>query len=120
MLNAAFALLAIAVLFGSVLAFAYLRASASPPLALGALHGLIGIGGLTLLALALRGPPRGVAQGTGSFGIIATGLIATAALVGLAQLTMRLRRQRLPGALIGAHATLAVGGFIILLVYVLG
>lgn len=121
MLTAAFALLAVAVLLGALLALAYLREGAAPPpLPLGVLHGLLGVGGLTVLALALRGPPRGVVQGTGSFGTIAAVLIATAAVAGLAQLAMRLRGRRLPGALIGAHATLAVGGFIILLVYVLG
>lgn len=121
MLNAAFALLAIAVLFGSLLALAYLREGAAPPpWPFGALHALIALGGLALLTLTLRGPPRGIAQGTGSFAIVAAVLLATAALVGLAQLALRLRGRRLPGSLIGAHVTLAVGGFIVLLVYVLG
>ena len=121
MLNAAFAALAVAALFGSLLAIAYLREGAAPPpLPFGALHGLIGIGGLAILTLALRGPPRGVEQGTGSFGTIATALIALAAFAGLFQFALRLRGRRLPGTLIGAHATLAVGGFVILLVYVLG
>lgn len=121
MLNAAFAALAVAVVFGSLLALGYLReAAAPPPWPLGALHGLIAIGGLALLALALRGPPRGAEQGTGSFGTIAAALLALAALAGLAQLALRLRGRRLPGGLIGAHATLAIGGFVVLLVYVLG
>ena len=121
MLNAAFALLAIAVLFGSLLAVAFLRESiAPPPWPFGALHGLIALGGLALLTLTLAGPPRGVAQGSGSFGIVAAALLTLAALAGLAQLTLRLRGRRLPGTLIGAHATLAVGGFVVLLVYVLG
>ena len=42
-----------------------------------------------------------------------------AALVGLTQLAARLRNRRLPGMLIGIHATLAVGGFVVLLAYVL-
>lgn len=121
MLNAAFAALAVAVLFGSLLAIAYLREGAAPPpWPFGALHGLIDIGGLALLAFALRGTPRGVEQGTGSFGIIAAALIALAAFAGLFQFAQRLRGRRLPRTLIGAHATLAVGGFIVLLVYVLG
>jgi len=121
MLNAAFAALAVAVLFGSLLAVAYLRETAAPPpWPVGALHGLIAVGGLALLTLALRGPSRGVEQGTGTFGIIAAALLALAALAGLAQLALRLRGRRLPGGLIGAHATLAIGGFVILLVYVLG
>ena len=72
-----------------------------------------------MLTLALRGPPRGLEQGTGAFGIIAAVLIALAALAGLALLAARLRKRRLSGTLIGIHATLAVGGFVILLAYVL-
>jgi hypothetical protein len=120
MLNAAFALLAVAVLFGAPLAVPYLREGAPASLPLGALHGSIALCGLALLALALRGPPRGAEQGTGSFGVIAAILIALAALVGLIQFAVRLRGRRPPGALIGAHATLAIGGFVVLLVYVLG
>lgn len=119
MLNAAFIVLGIAVLLGSVLAVLHLREGTAPPWSLGALHGFFAIVGLGLLMLALRGPPRGLAQGTGSFGIIAATLIGMAALAGLAQLAARLRQKRLPGLLIGMHATLAVGGFVVLLAYVL-
>ncbi len=120
MLNAAFILLSLAVLLGCVLAVLHLREGAAPPpWPLGALHGLIAVIGFGILALALRGPPRGVAQGVGSFGMIAAVLLAPAAMIGLMQLAARLRQKRLSGALIGAHATLAVGGFVILLVYVL-
>ncbi|HTT46900.1 MAG TPA: hypothetical protein VMG39_02745 [Pseudolabrys sp.] len=120
MLNAAFIVLVVAGLFGSGLAVPYLREGPAPPWPIGAAHGLIALTGLALLALTLRGPPRGVAQGIGSFGAIAAVLLALAALAGLVQFALRLRRRRLPGALLGAHATLAIGGFIILLVYVLG
>ena len=117
MLNAAFVVLAIAVLLGSALAVLHLREhAAAPPWPLGALHGAIALGGLGCLALALRGPVRGLDQGTASFGTMAAALLALAALVGLAA---RLRGRRLSGMLIGIHATFAVGGFIILLAYVL-
>ena len=120
MLNAAFILLSLAVLLGCVLAVLHLREGAAPPpWPLGALHGLIGVIGFGILALALRGPPRGVAQGVGPFGMIAALLLAPAAMIGLMQLAARLCQRRFSGALIGAHATLAVGGFVILLVYVL-
>jgi hypothetical protein len=120
MLNAAFIVLGIAVLLGCVLAVLHLRTGAAPPpWPFGALHGLIAVAGLGLLTLALRGPPRGLEQGTGAFGIIAAVLIALAALAGLALLAARLRKRRLSGTLIGIHATLAVGGFVILLAYVL-
>jgi hypothetical protein len=81
--------------------------------------GLVAIGGLFCLALALRGPLRGVEQGTASFGIIAVTLIGSAALIGVGSLVTHLLKRRLPGILIGVHATLAVGGFAILAAYVL-
>ena len=120
MLTASFIVLGIAVLLGSGLAVLHLReGAAAPARPLGALHGLVAIAGLGLLALALRGPPRGVEQGTGSFGMIAAVLIALAALIGILLLAARLRKRRLPGVLIGIHATFAVGGFVVLLAYVL-
>lgn len=120
MLISAVLVLAIAALLGSVLAALHWREDAAPPpWPLGALHGLIAIAGFGCLALALRGPPRGLDQGTGAFGTIAAALVALAALAGLALFTARLRRRRLSATLIGVHATLAISGFVVLLAYVL-
>jgi hypothetical protein len=120
MLIAAFYALGTAVLLGSVLAVWNLRPrTAAPPWPLAALHALVAIGGLVGLAFALRGPPRGLDQGTGSFGIISTMLIALAALVGGHMLVGRLRQQRPASTLIGIHAMLAISGFVILIAYVL-
>jgi len=119
MLTAAFVILGIAILLGCLLAVLYLRTEgAAAPWPLAALHGLVAVGGLFCLALALRGPVRGVEQGTGSFGIIAVTLIGSAALIGVGSLVTHLIKRRLPGILIGTHATLAVGGFAILAAYV--
>lgn len=120
MLIAAFAALAVAVALGTALAMVYLRGedAAALPWPLGAIHGLLGIGGLCCLALALRGPPRGVTLGVGSFGAISATLITLAALAGFAVLYRLLKRKR-PGSLIGLHATLAVSGFVILAAYLL-
>jgi hypothetical protein len=84
MLVAAFVILAVAVLLGSFLAVLHLQTEgrATLPWQLAALHGILAISGLCCLALALRGPLRGLDQGTASFGLIATALIALAALVG--------------------------------------
>ncbi len=106
MLIAAFMILGLAVLLGSALAILHLRAqpgAASWPVVwpVGVLHGVLGIGGLLCLVLALRGPPRGIAQGTASFGAIAATLFALAALVGGAILATHLRKRRRAGALIG-------------------
>jgi hypothetical protein len=121
MLTTAFAVLAVAVLLGTALAVRYLRSGpANPaPWSLAALHGLIGIGGLFCLLLALRGPTRGLDQGTASFGTIAATLLAFAALAGLGVLLMRARKRQRSGTLIGLHATLAVSGFVVLAAYLL-
>jgi hypothetical protein len=120
MLAAAFVILAVAVLLGSVLAVLHLQTEgrATPPWPLAALHGLLAISGLCCLALALRGPLRGLDQGTASFGLIAIALIALAALVGGVLLAGHVFKRRIAGIVIGVHATLAVSGFVILAAYV--
>ena len=119
MLIAAFVILGVAVLLGSVLALLHLReGAAAPPWPLGALHGLLAVGGLGGLVLALGGPPRGLDQGTASFGAIAVALFVLAAVAGAGLFTARLRKRRLPAMLIGIHATFAVGGFVVLAAYV--
>ena len=111
MLVAAFVILGVAVLLGSVLAVLRLQTeSSAPPWSLATLHGFLAVGGLSCLALALRGPPRGLDRGVASFGIIATSLIALAALIGVALLATRIFKIRISGMVIGVHATLAVGG----------
>ncbi len=121
MLIAAFAILGTAVLLGSMLAVMHLRTdgAAAPPWKVAALHGLAAIAGLGCLAFALRGPPRGLNQGTASFGMIAAALIALAGVFGAGFVAMRLFKKQPTGILIGMHATLAVSGFVILAVYVL-
>lgn len=120
MLVSAFILLAIAILVGSALAVLYLHSdgAATPPWSFAALHGLLAIIGLCCLALSLRGPPRGLEQGTASFGMIATALITLAALAGAGLLAARILKKRIAGTIIGIHATLAVTGFVILAAYV--
>jgi hypothetical protein len=119
MLNAAFLTLAIAVLLGTALAFLYLRTEAGQraPWPLAALHGLLGIGGLGCLLLALRGPSAALNQQNGSFEVMSAILFASAALVGVGIFIMHLLKRRRAGALIAIHATLAVSGFVVLLAY---
>ncbi len=99
-------------------AFLHLRSNGAgtPPWSLAALHGLLAIFGLCSLALALRGPPRGVEQGMESFGWIAAALFTLAALVSVG--SAHARKKRAPGVRIGIHSTLAVSGFVILAAYV--
>jgi len=114
-LSIATTLLAIAVAIGSFLAVR--RRGHLPSLAVGGLHGTLGLGGLAWLTYLLPGSHRGASTGSQSFGAIAAVLLAAAALVGLAMLAVHVRARRLPGALVGIHATLAVSGFVILLAY---
>ncbi len=120
MLNAAFYILAIALLFGVLLAVLHARKAEAPmpPWPLAALHALLALGGFGLLLAALQGPVRGADQGTGSFGTIAAALFVVAALFGSGLLAGRLRRRRPGTTLIGIHAMIAVTGFVILTAYV--
>jgi hypothetical protein len=121
MLPWSFVLLLITTLFGTALAALHLRAGNTKPprWPFGALHGLLGIVGLGALLIALRGPPRGAAMGVGGFGSIAAVLLAAALLAGLAVLIVRWRYRRVPGLVIGIHATIAVSAVVILAAYTL-
>ena len=116
MLLASTILATIAVLLGLTLALLFARGSAYPA-PLGRLHGALGVAGLVLLLLALREPPRGVAMGAGNFGVIAAWLLAAALLFGLLMLHVSARRRVIPGIAVGTHATLAIAGFVLLVVY---
>lgn len=119
MVDTAFGLIVGAVLLGTILALLHLRpAGPTPPWPVGALHGLIGAGGLAALLVSLQGPPRGVAFGVGPFGLFSAALLVLALLAGLGLLAALCLGRR-PGALIALHAALAVTGFAILAAYTL-
>jgi len=116
----AFYLLLIAAALGSVLAALGLRSEAPPiSVSYGLLHGSLGAAGFAALLCAVRGPPHGVAMGVGSFGVIAAVLLAVTLLLGLIMLVMRSCSRRVPGPVIGMHATIAISGIVILASYVL-
>jgi hypothetical protein len=121
MLEAALLALAIAVLVGTLLAVLHLRSDQirKVPWPLAALHALFALGGFAALLATLGGPPRGVDQGTSSFGAISGWMLVLAVLFGLLILAARLRGRARAGGLIGIHATLAVSGFVLFAVYVL-
>ncbi len=114
---AAVILLTLAVAFGTGLGLWHLRATDTvprPPGWAGIVHGLVGIVGLAILLLALRGPERGVAQGAGSFGKMAAGFFAVALLAAIAFL---IRRRQGSAVLLAIHAGLAITGYVMLLAW---
>ena len=119
MLVAAFTILSVVIVMGSVLAVLHSQEGRpAPPRPLATLHGLLAIGGLECLVLALVRSPRGLHQGSASFGIGAAALLALAASLGLCFVTTKVLKGGHAGILIGIHATLAVTGFVVLAAYV--
>ncbi len=83
----------------------------------GAAHGALGLTGLLLLLAGMGGPPRGVASGAAGFGVIAAWMIGLGFALGALLFVCRLRRRPPASVVIGVHATLAVGGIVMLAAY---
>ncbi|HEY3911497.1 MAG TPA: hypothetical protein VGM07_16655 [Stellaceae bacterium] len=116
MIELAFGILCAAGLVGLVLALIYLRGPgvAPPHPAIPAVHGGIGAVSLAVLLTALDRGRRHHAMGTAGFGRTAAGLLALALVLGLAIAVAAWRRRRPAGALVGAHAGLAIAGLVLL------
>jgi hypothetical protein len=115
MLSLAVWLLTAAAAAGACLALWHLRVAEGvrpPPLVAGILHGVIGAAGLAALLLTLRGPPRGVDTGVGSFGTVAAVLFAAAIITGVGVVLLR-RRQ----LIMAIHASIAITGYALLLAW---
>lgn len=113
--------MSLAVAFGTGLALWHLRATdgaSRPPVLVGIVHGVIGATGLVFFLLALRGPPRGVAAGAGSFGEVAAVLFALALAIGIVLL---IRRRRGAFITMSIHSAVAITAYVVLLAwYVVG
>jgi hypothetical protein len=114
--------LSAAIALGIVLALWHLRGSDTqrvPPRWVGWVHGALGITGLVVLGLLLRGPARGVAMGVGSFGAAAAIMFAAGGVFGLAVPSL-LRRNPLAAAVtIVVHAGLAITAYVLVLAWIL-
>jgi hypothetical protein len=108
-------ILSLTVVAGTVLVLWHLRATDNtglPPLAAGIAHGVAGAAGLVVLLLALRGPPRGIDAGAGSFGTMAAALLVGAVVTGIVMLRLRNR-----AVVMTIHAGLAITGYVLLLAW---
>jgi hypothetical protein len=83
----------------------------------GIVHGVIGVAGLGLLVMALQGPRRGDAMGAGSFGLAASVLFGIALTMGLCIPLLATRSLRVTGAIIAAHASLAIAAYVLFLAW---
>jgi hypothetical protein len=128
MLNAVFALLALAAALGAFLALSFMREgkavpAAVPPRAgvcrLGLVHGGLGGIGLISLIVALRDGAVHPAAGVAGFGQVAAWLFGGALLFGLAILAMARAGRGRASILIAVHATLAIAGIVVLMAVVL-
>ncbi len=118
MLTAAIGVLLAAVVMGAGLAIAQLRTTGARriPWPVGALHGLLGAGGIVLAVLAPA--ETGAAQaGAGGFRAIGVVLLCLALLAGLTILRRRLSGGPLTMTRIGIHALLAISGVVVLGAY---
>jgi hypothetical protein len=112
----ALAILCIAALIGAALAVGYMRRPAAGRArpALPACHGALGAAGLAVLLAALgRGLPRSV-MGTAGFGCTSAALFVLALVLGLGIARAAWRGRRPAGALVGAHAAVAIAGLVVL------
>ena len=83
----------------------------------GAVHGLTGILGFVLLIAGLGGPARGVARGAGSFGTVAAYMVGAGLVLASGLIWARWRRRPPSMLLVGVHATMGVGGLVMLAAY---
>jgi hypothetical protein len=119
MLTLAVEILGAGVVVGMTLAVIALMAPAKPPARiLASLHGLLVTAGYAILIDALMTEPaRGTMTGTQSFGLVAAVLLGIAIALGIASLVLHMRQRRMPGVMIGVHASVAIAGYVMLFVY---
>jgi hypothetical protein len=109
-LQIAAVLLAVAAVGGVILLALRLRGP-NPPIALAFVHGTVAAAGLVTLAVGVLG------AGLGGAAMVALVLFGVAAVGGFGLVTIHMRGKPLPVGLILAHGTIAVAGFVSLLVH---
>jgi hypothetical protein len=113
MATPALGLFALAAIVGLTMAVRHFSGKTTP-VAVGLLHGLVAGTGLILLILAVMNAPE---PGLGG---IAVGLFVAAALGGVVLIAHHLRGRPWPSALVVAHGSLAVIGFVLAILWVYG
>jgi hypothetical protein len=110
------------VALGVTLALLYIRGASTRRPVVGAIHGLTGAAALGLLILALQRQGqdfqlRADAMGVGYFGIFAAVLFSIALTLGLLIPLLARRLPNVAGAMIAAHASVAITAFVLFLAW---
>jgi hypothetical protein len=113
MLRWAAALLALAALGGATLATLHFRGRSPLPMPLALLHGALAATGLVLLVIAALQP------GFGGLAMLSLVIFLLAALGGFYLFSFQLRGLPLPSAVVLAHGSAAVIGFVLLLAFLM-
>ena len=110
-------LLSASMALGLWMGWQFLRRSGSNPIHVG-FHLILGVAGLEMVVMLLRGAPDGSFAAAGSLGKSAALVLATAVISGLATSVLARRWSRQTGGLLLAtHAALGVAGFVVFLVW---
>jgi hypothetical protein len=114
----AIVLLSASVALGLFLGLQYLRRVRSKATLIG-VHLILGAAGLEGMAVLLRGTPDGTVIPAGALGNTAALLLALAMISGLATPIIGRRSRRALGPALATHASVAAGGFVLFLVWIL-
>jgi hypothetical protein len=107
-----------AVLLGLYLGYGFLLGQRSNRMLVG-VHFILGIAGIEVLALLLRGAPDGRAAAAAPLGVVSALILAVAMLTGLLVPILAPGRPRTIGPAILVHAIFATCGFGLLLIWAL-
>lgn len=107
------------VAIGLYMGLRYLRGIRNKP-ALVAVHLLLGVAGLEVLALLLRGAPDGQVAPSGMLGPFAALTMAGALLTGLLVPIIAKPRPEVIGLALAAHAAVGMAGFLALMLWLIG
>jgi hypothetical protein len=110
-------LLGVTVALGLYLGLQFLRKQPMRPGMIG-LHFLLGAGGLEVMVMLLRGAPSGRLAVPGSLGNSAAAFLAMALIAGVTAPMIGRRSRRTAAIALATHASLALGGFLLFLAWV--
>jgi hypothetical protein len=108
-------LLTASLLLGLYLVLLFLRRERKPVIV--GFHILLGLGGLEMLVMLLRGTPSGTAEAAGQFGVVAAALFGIAMFTGLTGAMIARRSAMSANIVVATHSSIGVAGFVLFLAW---